>query len=65
MIDPVLKDFVDCFKASPTDAQVDVAKVWKLIQEVRLIEREACAVLADECLNIEELGDVIRSRNER
>lgn len=60
MIDPVLKDFVDCFKASPTDAQVDVAKVWKLIQEVRLVEREACAVLVDDVS-----AELIRSRNER
>jgi hypothetical protein len=27
-----------------------------------LIEREACAKMADECLNIEELGDAIRNR---
>jgi hypothetical protein len=27
-----------------------------------LIEREACAKMADECLNIEELGEAIRNR---
>jgi len=27
-----------------------------------LIEREACAKMADECVNIEELGDAIRNR---
>jgi len=27
-----------------------------------LIEREACAKMADECLNIKELGDAIRNR---
>jgi hypothetical protein len=26
------------------------------------IEREACAKMADECVNIEELGDAIRNR---
>lgn len=27
-----------------------------------MIEREACAKMADECVNIEELGDAIRNR---
>jgi len=27
-----------------------------------MLEREACAKMADECVNIEELGDVIRNR---
>jgi hypothetical protein len=27
-----------------------------------MIEREACAQLADECVNIEELGEAIRNR---
>jgi hypothetical protein len=27
-----------------------------------MIEREECAKLADECVNIEELGDAIRNR---
>jgi hypothetical protein len=27
-----------------------------------MIEREACAKLADECTNIEELGEAIRNR---
>ena len=27
-----------------------------------LMEREACAKMADECLNIEELGNAIRNR---
>lgn len=27
-----------------------------------LIEREACAKMADECVNIETLGDAIRNR---
>lgn len=31
-------------------------------QQAVLIEREACAVLADNCLNIETLGDEIRNR---
>jgi hypothetical protein len=26
------------------------------------VEREACAVMADECVDIEKLGDAIRSR---
>ena len=60
MIDAILKDFVDCFKASPADAQVDVARLWKLIQEVRVVEREACAVLVDDIS-----AQLILSRNER
>jgi Na+/phosphate symporter len=27
-----------------------------------MLEREACAKMADECVNIEELGDAIRNR---
>lgn len=55
-----------------TESQVDqilaesraeiMAMAVAAAQQAVLIEREACAVLADNCLNIETLGDEIRNR---
>jgi hypothetical protein len=51
------------FDAALTEAKAEIMAI--AIQTTRqaiLIEREECAKLADECVNIEELGEAIRNR---
>jgi hypothetical protein len=53
----------DQFNQALTEAKAEIMAI--AIQTTRqaiLIEREECAKLADECVNIEELGDAIRNR---
>jgi len=51
------------FDAALNEAKAEIMAI--AIQTTRqaiLIEREECAKLADECVNIEELGEAIRNR---
>jgi len=53
----------DQFNQALTEAKAEIMAI--AIQTTRqaiLIEREECAKMADECVNIEELGDAIRNR---
>jgi hypothetical protein len=53
----------DEFNKALSEAKAEIMAV--AIQTTRqaiLIEREECAKLADECVNIEELGEAIRNR---
>jgi Zn-dependent M32 family carboxypeptidase len=60
----VMKLFTQAeFNAALTEAKAEIMAI--AIQTTRqaiLIEREECAKLADECVNIEELGEAIRNR---
>jgi hypothetical protein len=47
-------------KGDSWDAQV--AFMQRFADLIRADEREACAIMADECVNIEELGAAIRAR---
>lgn len=46
MIDADLKEIIECFNASPAQASVDTARLWRAIQVLRAEEREACARIA-------------------
>ena len=56
------------FTQSEFDAALTVAKAEIMTVAIEttkhaiMIEREECAKLADECVNIEELGEAIRNR---
>ena len=43
-------------------AGVSVTVAIETTKRAIMIEREECAKLADECVNIEELGEAIRNR---
>jgi len=59
---------VEMFTQSEFDDALAVAKAEIMMVAIEttkraiLIEREECAKLADECVNIEKLGDDIRNR---
>ena len=59
---------VEMFTQSEFDDALAVAKAEIMMVAIEttkraiLIEREECAKLADECVDIEKLGDVIRNR---
>jgi len=48
----------DLYEVGP----VQRAAILDFADLIRADEREACAVMADECANIEELGAAIRAR---
>jgi len=41
---------------------IDVVGLFLVVKKIQEDEREACASLADECVDIEKLGNVIRKR---
>jgi hypothetical protein len=41
---------------------IEASSIVKFAELVAAVEREACAKLADECVDIEKLGDAIRAR---
>lgn len=53
------KEFDDALEVAKTEIMTFAIMAAK---EAAMIEREACAKLADECVNIEELGEAIRNR---
>lgn len=51
------------FDAALTEAKAEIMAIAiQTTKQAILIEREECAKLADECLDIEKLGDAIRNR---
>jgi len=51
------------FDAALTEAKAEIMAIAiQTTKQAILIEREECAKLADECVNIEELGEAIRNR---
>ena len=51
------------FNEALTQAKAEIMAVAiQTTKQAILIEREECAKLADECVNIKELGEVIRNR---
>ena len=59
---------IDVFTQSEFDEALVLAKAEIMTVAIEttkraiMIEREECAKLADECVNIEELGEAIRNR---
>ena len=59
---------VKFFTQQEFDAELAIAKAEIMTVAIEttkraiMIEREECAKLADECVNIEELGEAIRNR---
>jgi hypothetical protein len=49
--------------ATHIEEQIGIKMLFDMVQAVE-DEREACAKLADECVDIEKLGDVIRARGD-
>ena len=47
--------------ATHIEEQIGIKMLFDMVQAVA-DEREACAKLADECVDIEKLGDLIRAR---
>ena len=62
------QEHVKFFTQKEFDETMEVAKaeIMAVAMEATrmaiMIEREACAKLVDECVNIEKLGDAIRNR---
>jgi hypothetical protein len=62
------QDHVKFYTQQEFDAALAMAKAEIMTVAIEttkraiMIEREECAKLADECVNIEELGDAIRNR---
>lgn len=53
----------DEFNAALTEAKAEIMAIAiQTTKQAILIEREECAKMADECVNIELLGDAIRNR---
>jgi hypothetical protein len=51
------------FDAALTEAKAEIMAIAiQTTKQAIAIEREECAKLADECVNIELLGDAIRNR---
>lgn len=51
------------FNAALTEAKAEIMAIAiQTTKQAIAIEREECAKLADECVNIELLGDAIRNR---
>ena len=51
------------FDAALTEAKAEIMAIAiQTTKQAILIEREECAKLADECVDIEKLGDAIRNR---
>lgn len=51
------------FDAALTEAKAEIMAIAiQTTKQAILIEREECAKLADECMDIEKLGDAIRNR---
>lgn len=46
MMDADLKEITACFNASPAQASVDTARLWRAVQSIRREEQEACANIA-------------------
>ena len=59
-----LAKFIQLVRADEREACADavVQAVEKGLQAAIAMEREACAIMADECVNIENLGAAIRAR---
>jgi hypothetical protein len=53
------KEFDDALNFSKAEIMTIAIEATK---QAVLLEREACAKMADECVSIEELGDAIRNR---
>ena len=60
----VMKFFTQSeFDAALTEAKAEIMAIAiQTTKQAIAIEREECAKLADECVNIELLGDAIRNR---
>jgi len=53
----------DEFNMALTEAKAEIMAIAiQTTKQAIQIEREACAEMADNCLNIETLGDAIRNR---
>jgi hypothetical protein len=53
----------DEFNKALTEAKAEIMAIAiETTKQAIQIEREACAEMADNCLNIETLGDAIRNR---
>jgi len=50
--------------ATHIEEQIGIKMLFDMVQAVK-DEREACAKLADECVDIEKLGDLIRARGQQ
>lgn len=50
--------------ATHIEEQIGIKMLFDMVQAVK-DEREECAKLADECVDIERLGDLIRARGQQ